>query len=131
MPSDNNFCLKTKVECKINFTKKRIAEAKSAEDLVALAKENGIEMTAEEAAKYFADFHKEGELSDEELSNVAGGGCGEDPHDPHDDYPTGSCFLYTSDTKCPVCGAEMSYNYDRVIVSFLLIPNCCGIIADK
>ena len=50
-------------------------EAKSAEELLSLAKENGIEMTDEEGAAYFAQMKKNGELSDEELDNVAGGGC--------------------------------------------------------
>lgn len=49
--------------------------AKSAEELLTLAKENGVEMTESEAAEYFAQLHKSGELSDEELDNVAGGGC--------------------------------------------------------
>ena len=50
-------------------------EAKSAEELVSLAKENGMELTEEEAAAYFAQLNKSGELSDEELDNVSGGGC--------------------------------------------------------
>lgn len=50
-------------------------EAKSEEELMSLAKENGAELTSEEAAAYFAQLHKSGELSDEELGNVAGGGC--------------------------------------------------------
>ena len=62
----------------MNFTPEQLTKAKaakSAEELLALAKENGIELTEEEAAKYFADLHKEGELSDDELDNVAGGTC--------------------------------------------------------
>lgn len=50
-------------------------QAKSAAELLALAKENGVEMTEENANKYFEQLHKSGELSDEELDNVAGGGC--------------------------------------------------------
>ena len=50
-------------------------EAKSAEELLSLAKENGMELTEEEAVAYFAQLNKSGELSDEELDNVAGGGC--------------------------------------------------------
>ena len=50
-------------------------EAKSAEELLSLAKENGVELTKEEAQEYFAQLNKSGELSDEELDNVAGGGC--------------------------------------------------------
>ncbi len=48
--------------------------AKSAEELFKLAKENGIELTNEEAKTYFAKLNaKEGELADDELGNVAGG----------------------------------------------------------
>ena len=50
-------------------------DAKSAEELLSFAKENGVELTEDEAAEYFAQMHKSGELSDEELDNVAGGGC--------------------------------------------------------
>ncbi len=50
-------------------------EAKSAEELLALAKENDIEMTEESANAYFEQLHKSGELSDSELDNVSGGGC--------------------------------------------------------
>ena len=49
--------------------------AKSAEELLQIAKAENIEMTAEEASKYCAELHKTGELSDDELDNVAGG-CG-------------------------------------------------------
>ena len=51
-------------------------EMKTPEELMALAKENGIEMTDESAAAYFEIMHpKAGELADEELNNVSGGGC--------------------------------------------------------
>ena len=50
-------------------------KASSAEELLAFAKENGVELTKEEADAYFAQINKSGELSDEELDNVAGGGC--------------------------------------------------------
>ncbi len=50
-------------------------EAKSAEELLALAKENGMELTEESAKAYFEKLHKSGEISDEELDNVSGGGC--------------------------------------------------------
>lgn len=58
-----------------NELMEKAKEAKSAEELMSLAKENGVELTAEEAASYFAQLNKSGELSDEELDNVAGGGC--------------------------------------------------------
>ncbi len=51
-------------------------EAKSAEELMALAKENGVEMTEESANAYLDLLHPEtDELSEEELNNVSGGGC--------------------------------------------------------
>ena len=51
-------------------------EAKSVEELMALAKENGIELTEEDAKMYFEQLSaKKGELSDDELSDVSGGGC--------------------------------------------------------
>ncbi len=69
----------------MKFTNEQLAKikaTKSIEELLALAKENGIELTEEEAAKYFAELHKEGELSDEELNNVAGGCGGSSNPDP-------------------------------------------------
>ncbi len=50
-------------------------ECKSVEELFELAKENNIEMTAEEAKAKFAELHNEGELSDDELDSAAGGAC--------------------------------------------------------
>ena len=67
----------------MNISKELIEKAKtakSAEELFAMAKAENIEMTAEEAAKVFAQLHKTGELSDEELDNVAGG-CDEIKYD--------------------------------------------------
>ena len=51
-------------------------EAKTPEELLTLAKENGMELTEAEAKTYFDLLHPQtGELSDEELDNVSGGGC--------------------------------------------------------
>ncbi|MGN1100113.1 MAG: hypothetical protein ACI4S9_07175 [Christensenellales bacterium] len=68
----------------MNISKELLEKAKTAktvEELLALAKAENIEMSAEQAAKAFAEFNKTGELSDEELDNVSGGGCG-DPETP-------------------------------------------------
>ena len=62
----------------MEFTKEMIEKAKAAksvEELAEIAKAEGIELTAEEAKMHFDELHKTGELSDEELDNVAGGGC--------------------------------------------------------
>ena len=51
-------------------------ETKTPEELAALAKENGMELDAGKAKACFDYLHpKTGELADEELDNVAGGGC--------------------------------------------------------
>lgn len=50
--------------------------AKNAEELLALAKENGVAMTEEEAQMYYSQLNPtSGELSDDDLDAVAGGGC--------------------------------------------------------
>ena len=62
----------------MNITKELLEKAKtakSAEELLEMAKAENIELTEEEAAQAFAKMNKNGELSDEELDNVAGGGC--------------------------------------------------------
>ena len=60
-----------------NFTPELIAKAKatkSAEELLELAKENGIELTEEEAKTCFEQLHTNGAVSDDDLDAVAGGG---------------------------------------------------------
>lgn len=52
--------------------------AKSAEELIEMAKAENIELSAEQAAKALAQLNRNGELSDEELDNVSGG-CGGRP----------------------------------------------------
>ena len=66
-------------------------EAKTPDELMSLAKENGIELTAESAASYFERLNsKTGELSDSELDNVSGGcGGGYDPR-----FAVGETVLY-------------------------------------
>lgn len=60
------------------FTTELIEKARQANsiaELLSLAKENGIALSEDEAEAYFAQLHQSGELSDEELNNVSGGGC--------------------------------------------------------
>lgn len=71
--------------------------AKSAEELLALAKAEKVELTEEEAAKAFAELNKTGEISDEELDNVAGG-CG-DPETPGEPKFNVGDQVYYLDTK--------------------------------
>ncbi len=63
---------------KKDFTPEQIEKAKaakSAEELLSIAKETGIDLTEEQAGAYFEKLNGSGELSDNELDNVAGGGC--------------------------------------------------------
>ena len=67
---------------KLEGTARLVAmQAKSVEELLELAKEHDYSVSKEEAEEVFAELSKEGELSDEELENVAGGACySKDPH---------------------------------------------------
>ena len=72
----------------MNISKELIEKAKtakSAEELLAMAKAENIELNAEEAAQALAKMNKNGELSDEELDNVSGG-CGRD-YEPSGETP--------------------------------------------
>ena len=72
----------------MNITKELLEKAKTAktaEELLELAKAENIELTEERAKEYFATIHASGELSDEELDNVSGG-CGRD-YEPSGETP--------------------------------------------
>ena len=76
--------------------------AKSAEELLAFAKENGVEMTEDEAATYFAQLNpKSGELDDDDLDAVAGGACGNGNNS--NAVKLGDTVNITSGVSC-VCG---------------------------
>ena len=85
-------------------------EAKSAEELLSLAKENGMELTEEEAAAYFAQLNKSGELSDEELDNVAGGGC----HNK-DGRLVVTVWYSCNDFTCKKCGRKNTGDHFHII----------------
>ena len=78
--------------------------AKNAEELLALAKENNVEMTADEAATYFAQLNpKSGELNDDDLDSVAGGACSSDS----DVATVGTIVRVTSGQTCENCGGNI------------------------
>ena len=66
---------RTELEAKKKDLMEKAKETKNPKELLALAKEADIEMSPQEAEENFALLNKKGELSDEELDNVAGGGC--------------------------------------------------------
>ena len=64
-----------------NLTPELIAKAKAAkntEELLELAKENGVELSEEEAKTCFEQLHANVEVSDDELEAVSGGGICQD-----------------------------------------------------
>ncbi|MBR2987782.1 MAG: hypothetical protein IKC63_07155 [Clostridia bacterium] len=85
-------------------------QAESVEALIALAKENKIELSEEEAKAYFNHLHQNGELADDELTNVAGGQCKNG--DKYVVIATTSCEQW----KCPDCGGKL---YDSIFVTCL------------
>lgn len=62
----------------------KIKEAKTSEELLALARTEGVSLTEAEANEYFTRLNPPvGELTDQELEDVSGGGCGgEDAQSP-------------------------------------------------
>ena len=89
-----------------NLTPEMIEKAKSvksAEELLEIAKANGVEMTADEAVTYFAQLNpKSGEISDDDLDNVAGGAC----KSSEERVCVGDTVRVTSGQTCPNCGGN-------------------------
>ena len=102
-----------------NLTPELIAKAKaakSAEELFALAKENNVEMTEEQAKIYFEQLSANGAVSDDELDAVAGGGllgisCPGDSE--YENNPV--------DYRCPYCNSKIDY---RGQVGKFICPEC-------
>ena len=94
-----------------NLTSEMIEKAKaakSAEELIALAKDNGVEMTADEAATCFAQLNpKSGELNDDELDAVAGGACADSNDNDNPAVGVGDTVQITSGKNCSSCGSNM------------------------
>ncbi len=80
-------------------------EAKSPEELIAVAKETGRELSAEQAEKLFSSLKNGGELSDDELDSAVGGGCA--AHMPRLEIDC-KCLERTglSEWTCRICGSR-------------------------
>ena len=73
--------------------------AKSAEELLEVAKANGVEMTADEAATYFAQLNPQsGELDDDDLDGVSGGLV------QLINPSSTPCYTFKDGTLCKHCG---------------------------
>ena len=99
-------------------------EAKNPDELMSLAKENGIELTEEAASTYFNQLNpKMGELADDELDNVAGGGCLSD--DPYDTcMADGYCLSDYVCSRCGTRGIDHSTGVLRCSGCFASDPRC-------
>lgn len=85
---------------------RQLREAETPEELMKLGAENGMPLSEEDAQAYFDQLHQTGALSDRELDDVAGGGCGDSGHDP-----------------CPRCGCtEVEYRGNPFVSAFC--KNC-------
>ena len=106
----------------MELTKELVAkakEAKTSEELMALAKEAGIELTEESAALAFEQLNsKTSELSDSELDNVSGGcGGGYDAGRPHPQFAVGETVLYIHSwlgaTRITATGKVVKRSYEN------------------
>ena len=72
-----------------------------ADRLVSVAEENKLELSKEQALKYAKHFRSSsGELADDELDSVSGGGCSGDPRESE------------KGLTCPSCGGKLRWEYD-------------------
>ena len=103
-----------------NLTPELIAKAKAAstvDELRAIAKANGIELTEEEAKTYFAQLNANDAISDDELDAVAGGGScpsGDEEDDASSGVNKATCPycqgpVSRAFTKCPWCGKTIVF----------------------
>ncbi len=76
----------------------QIKSAQSAEELKSLVQKSGVLLTKNEADSFFAALHKEGEIAEEELGNVAGGWCMPD-----------DVQISNSKPICPDCGSPLEF----------------------
>lgn len=102
-------------------------KAKSAEELLEVAKSENIEFSPEQADKVYAELHKTGELSDDELDNVAGG-CDEYQSGDSAQFSIGQRVLYIEVMNVPHQGCEYYHHYGNVIE---ILPKKNGVFEIK
>ena len=89
----------------------KIKSAKSAEEMIAFAKEEGLVLDEEKVNAMFAALPQNGELSDEQLDQVSGGR---------------NYIIYADFYRCMVCGKEMSFKTDINGPHGTDVIMCCG-----
>lgn len=69
------------------------------------AGENDTALTEEDANRYFKQLHPTvGELSDDELDDVSGGGCGGSSDEPQQTTNVNDASEYYYNAECRSCG---------------------------
>ena len=92
--------------------------AKSAEELLILAKEIGMEMTEEQAKQCFSYLNPNvGELSDDELDNVSGGGCETSVDGENKTVVSSGCKCFTG---------QFELNYDPALFEHVELARMGG-----
>ena len=114
-----------------NLTPELIAKAKaakSAEELLELAKANSVVLTEEEAKTYFEQLNATGIVSDDELDVVSGGNEEDEKKCGEDAISEGDRLKLTGGKKCD-CGstiglARQSFGLDKIHTSGYTRPRC-------
>ena len=105
--------------------------AKSAEELLELAKANDVEITEEEAKAYFDQLNSNGSVSDEELDAVAGGASvGGVPLTPVFKLETGERIMLKNWKQCS-CGSKIGVCVapgSSVLHATIRCESCCRIM---
>ena len=84
----------------------KIKSVGSADEVLAIAKECNVEITPEEANKYFHQLHL-GELDDDDLDAVADGACADSNANENPAVSLGDTVQITSEAACPDCGGKI------------------------
>ena len=114
-----------------NFTPDLIAKvktAKSPEELLELAKANGVELTAEEARTYFEQLNASGAVSDDELDAVVGGACGRKT-EPDPLRQAGTRVQVIDGSSCSHCQStygKIAWHSSRVMSARYVKCESCG-----
>ncbi|MBQ4274454.1 MAG: hypothetical protein IJB94_05750 [Clostridia bacterium] len=108
-----------------NLTPELIAKAKAAkntEELLELVKENGVELTEDEAKTYFEQLNANGAVSDEELDAVVGGGSCPDNGEEEENTLSGGDRVKIP--RCTGCGSTTGYVAMPTVMSGSLEVRC-------
>ncbi len=105
-------------------------ECKTVEELLTLAKENDYPLTEQQAIEKFNEWNKTGELADEELENVSGGGCGAPVGKNDEKLQEGDYIRFKNGYTCEHCGGEVFKMYFPFLDDGALYGKCTKCVVD-